>query len=141
MTLTMRQHREALRLKDGALHVDGQWRSARAAVTWPHRHPATADIVGQFVSMAKVAAMELGQRVIRVNSVHPGVIDTQMVRDKAGEATIDIAPTGNRVALRRVGQPEEIADLVVFLGSDESLYCTGAEFVADGGATATHSRG
>jgi 3alpha(or 20beta)-hydroxysteroid dehydrogenase len=91
--------------------------------------------------MTKVAAVELGQRSIRVNSVHPGVIDTQMVRDAAGGAPIDMAPIGKRVALRRVGQPEEIADLVVFLGSDESSYCTGAEFVADGGATATHSLG
>jgi 3alpha(or 20beta)-hydroxysteroid dehydrogenase len=89
--------------------------------------------------MTKVAAMELGERNIRVNSVHPGAIDTQMVRDAVGGATIDMAPIGKRVALRRVGQPEEIADLVVFLGSDESSYCTGAEFVADGGATATHS--
>lgn len=88
--------------------------------------------------MTKVAAMELGKRGIRVNSVHPGAIDTQMIPDAVG-AAVPMDHVGKRVALGRVGQPAEIADLVVFLASDESSYCTGAEFVADGGATATHS--
>lgn len=88
--------------------------------------------------MSKVAAMELGKRGIRVNSVHPGAIDTQMIPDAVG-AAVPMDHVGKRVALGRVGQPAEIADLVVFLASDESSYCTGAEFVADGGATATHS--
>jgi 3alpha(or 20beta)-hydroxysteroid dehydrogenase len=91
--------------------------------------------------MTKVAALELGDKGIRVNSVHPGMIDTDMVRSIFGDqaATVDLSPVGKKVALRRVGRPEEIANLVVFLASDESSYCTGAEFVADGGATATHS--
>ncbi|HKS48651.1 MAG TPA: glucose 1-dehydrogenase [Amycolatopsis sp.] len=89
--------------------------------------------------MTKVAALELGAKGIRVNSVHPGMIDTKMVQDAAGGAEIDLSWVGRKVALGRVGQPEEIADLVVFLASDESSYCTGAEFVADGGATATHA--
>ena len=89
--------------------------------------------------MTKVAAMELGKRGIRVNSVHPGMIDTPMPREAFGGGEIDMDLIGNKVALRRVGRPEEIAELVVFLGSDESSYSTGAEFVADGGATATHS--
>jgi 3alpha(or 20beta)-hydroxysteroid dehydrogenase len=91
--------------------------------------------------MTKVAAMELGEFGIRANSVHPGMIDTDMVRGVFGDqaASVDLTPAGRKVALRRVGKPEEIANLVVFLGSDESSYCTGGEFVADGGATATHS--
>jgi 3alpha(or 20beta)-hydroxysteroid dehydrogenase len=89
--------------------------------------------------MTKVAAVELGEHGIRVNSVHPGMIDTDMVRDAAGGAEIDLTPAGRKVALRRVGRPDEIACVVVFLASDESSYCTGSEFVADGGVTAAHS--
>ncbi|MYW94115.1 glucose 1-dehydrogenase [Amycolatopsis rubida] len=88
--------------------------------------------------MTKVAALELGARGIRVNSVHPGMIDTKMVSDAAG-AEVDVSWVGKKVALGRVGRADEIAPLLVFLGSDESSYCTGGEFVADGGATATHA--
>lgn len=88
--------------------------------------------------MTKVAAMELGERGIRVNSIHPGMIDTRMIQDAAG-GEVDTSFVGKRVALGRVGEAGEIADLVVFLASAESSYCTGSEFVADGGATATHS--
>ncbi|MFI6095935.1 glucose 1-dehydrogenase [Lentzea sp. NPDC051213] len=90
--------------------------------------------------MTKVAAMELGQHGIRVNSVHPGAINTPMVSETLGRA-VDISPIGKKVALRRVGQPEDVANVVLFLASDESGYCTGGEFVVDGGATATHALG
>lgn len=89
--------------------------------------------------MTKVAAVELGQYGIRVNSVHPGMIDTDMIKEAAGGVELDLNRIARRVALRRAGRADEIANLVVFLASDESSYCTGAEFVADGGATATHA--
>ncbi len=89
--------------------------------------------------MTKVAALELGQRNIRVNSVHPGAIDTSMITDAAGGQKVDMSYVGKKVALGRVGQPEDVAKLVLFLASDESSYSTGAEFVVDGGATATHA--
>ncbi|SFB38098.1 3alpha(or 20beta)-hydroxysteroid dehydrogenase [Amycolatopsis marina] len=89
--------------------------------------------------MTKVAALELGDRGIRVNSLHPGMIDTKMVQDAAGGHEVDLSRVGRKVALGRVGQPEEIAGLALFLASDDSSYCTGSEFVADGGATATHA--
>src|SRR5689334_14257734 len=90
--------------------------------------------------MTKVAAMELGQHGIRVNSVHPGAINTPMVGEALGRP-VDISPIGKKVALRRVGQPDDVAGVVLFLASDESAYCTGAEFAVDGGATATHALG
>jgi len=89
--------------------------------------------------MTKAAAMELGRSGIRVNSVHPGMIDTAMISTALGGAQIDVTPAGDRVALGRVGQPDDVANVVLFLASDESSYCTGAEFAVDGGATATHA--
>lgn len=90
--------------------------------------------------MTKVAALELGEFGIRVNSVHPGAIDTPMVSETLGRQ-IDISPIGKKVALRRVGRPEDVANVVLFLASDDSAYCTGAELAVDGGATATHALG
>jgi 3alpha(or 20beta)-hydroxysteroid dehydrogenase len=89
--------------------------------------------------MTKAAAMELGPANIRVNSVHPGMVDTNMTRSMAGDE--GMAWAAKRVALRRVGTPETIAPMYVFLASEESSFSTGAEFVADGGATATHAFG
>jgi 3alpha(or 20beta)-hydroxysteroid dehydrogenase len=89
--------------------------------------------------MTKVAALELGPKGIRVNSVHPGMIDTKMVQDAIGGHEIDLTPVTKKLALRRVGRADEIAELVVFLASDRASYSTGSEFVADGGSLATHA--
>lgn len=89
--------------------------------------------------MTKVAALELASKGVRVNSVHPGMIETGLLPTALGGQPVDLTYAGKRVPMRRVGQPGEIAELVVFLASDESSYCTGAEFVADGGVTAAHS--
>ena len=89
--------------------------------------------------MTKNAALELGQHGIRVNSIHPGGVDTAMtapdtlgdaISDEEREATFAMLPLG------RVGQPVEIAHLAAYLASDESSYSTGAEFIADGGMLA-----
>jgi 3alpha(or 20beta)-hydroxysteroid dehydrogenase len=90
--------------------------------------------------LTKSAAMELGPRGIRVNSVHPGMIDTGMIRDVGADDNA-MKFGASKVALKRVGHPEDIAPVYVYLASDESSFATGAEFVVDGGASATHAFG
>lgn len=78
--------------------------------------------------LTKSVALDLGADNVRANSVHPGVIATPM--------TESLDTPQKHVALRRVGQPSELSNLIVFLASDESSFSTGAEFIADGGETA-----
>lgn len=78
--------------------------------------------------ITKSAAMEFAEHHVRVNSIHPGNVDTTMI-----EGLYNAFP---HVPMRRTAAPEEITALVVFLASDESSFCTGGEFVADGGETA-----
>ena len=80
--------------------------------------------------ITKTAALELATDRIRVNSVHPGAVDTPMVAAsnlQRGPGGLPSAPLG------RVGIPDDIANLVLFLASDASSYVTGAEFAIDGG--------
>ena len=86
--------------------------------------------------MTKGVAKELAQFGVRVNSLHPGQIDTEMnsrQREKTPEL-IDKLIRG--IPLRRIGTPQEIAHAVVYLASEESIYTTGSELVVDGGTTA-----
>jgi 3alpha(or 20beta)-hydroxysteroid dehydrogenase len=87
--------------------------------------------------MTKSAAIELGAYNVRVNSVHPGMIDTPMTQVHGGDAAMQWGAT--RIPLERVGTPEDIAPLYVYLASDESGYTTGGEFAVDGGVTASHT--
>jgi 3alpha(or 20beta)-hydroxysteroid dehydrogenase len=80
--------------------------------------------------LTKSAAIDLGHRGIRVNSVHPGGIDTPMLRGTSPDA-----PFYKRLPVPRMGTPEEAARAVLFLASDESRYTTGAELAVDGGAS------
>jgi 3alpha(or 20beta)-hydroxysteroid dehydrogenase len=89
--------------------------------------------------MTKGASHELGKHNIRVNSVHPGMIDTPMTRVHGGDLAMEYG--ASKIPLRRVGHPEDVAPLYVFLGSEESSYINGAEIAIDGGVTATHGFG
>lgn len=83
--------------------------------------------------LTKNAAIELGRYGIRVNSVHPGGMYTEM----GGSTAMSEEQMNEHVyanfPIPRVGRPDEVAQLIVFLATDEGSYSTGAEFVADGG--------
>ena len=84
--------------------------------------------------MTKAAALECAAYNIRVNSVHPGVIETpMMMQDDTKSAVEEFA---KHIPLKRIAKPEEVSSLVLYLASDESSYSTGSEFVVDGGITA-----
>lgn len=94
------------------------------------------------VGLMKAAALETAQFKIRVNSIHPGPIETAMVRDLEDAINPndqeDAQKRLNRgIPLRRYGTVEEVADLVSFLASSESKYITGASFSIDGGMLLT----
>ena len=83
----------------------------------------------------KAAALQYADRGIRVNSVHPGPIVTEMTR--AGRNDPDrLATMMSRIPMGRYGEPEEVANAVLYLASDESSFVTGSEVVVDGGWTA-----
>jgi NAD(P)-dependent dehydrogenase (short-subunit alcohol dehydrogenase family) len=94
---------------------------------------------GGVLMLTKAAALEWAPMNIRVNSVHPGFIDTPMVRN-----ALAASENGNEMAsllvaahpIGRFGVPSEIADAILFLASDDSRFMTGAELVVDGGYTA-----
>lgn len=83
--------------------------------------------------LTKNAAIELGQYGIRVNSVHPGGIYTAMGGADALSEEDMSAAVYHDFPIPRVGKPEEVANVTLFLATDEASYSTGSEFVADGG--------
>jgi NAD(P)-dependent dehydrogenase (short-subunit alcohol dehydrogenase family) len=94
---------------------------------------------GGLVLLTRDLAIELVRTGVRVNAVAPGTIDTALVR-----RFIDNSPDPDRaerllarsMPIGRMGTPDEVANVVLFLASDEASLCTGAVFVADGGLTA-----
>lgn len=90
------------------------------------------------VTLARVLASEVGGRGIRVNAISPGFVQTPIfgkigLTDEQKQAMVE--QFGPRIALQRVANPEDIADVVVFLASDAARYVTAEELVADGGVS------
>ena len=82
--------------------------------------------------MTKTASVEFARKGIRVNSIHPGLIETPMA-DELGTSPERLM---KRTPLGRIAQAEEVANLALYLASDESSYSTGSEFIVDGGLNA-----
>jgi 3alpha(or 20beta)-hydroxysteroid dehydrogenase len=90
--------------------------------------------------LTKVAAMELGHRGVRVNSLHPGGTDTDLANPLRKSAD-ELQPTYTIQPIQRIGRPREIAAVSLFLASDEASYVCGAEFTVDGGSSIGRYRG
>lgn len=85
--------------------------------------------------LSKAAAVDFGKDHIRVNSVHPGFIETPMSAEFVNDKQM-LHWFLSQTALPRVGRPSEVAEAVLFLASDEAAYITGVELPVDGGVTA-----
>lgn len=91
---------------------------------------------GAIVALTRAAALELGPRGIRCNSVSPGYVDTGMARryfDATDDPHAERARAAELHALKRIGQAREIAAFAAFLLSPEASFCTGQDYIADGG--------
>ena len=144
---TLEDHRRTL-----AVNLDGVWLGMRAVL------PAMRDGGGSIVNISSIdgivgvagmtsyaaskfgvtgltrsAALELGRYGIRVNSIHPGVIASPMVEHAPPAVRERLDRLMAQQPIPRMGTPEEVANLALFLASDESSYCTGGQFVIDGG--------
>jgi 3alpha(or 20beta)-hydroxysteroid dehydrogenase len=109
--------------------------SSIAGLVANYGFPSLAYVASKFAvrGMTKAAAIEYGPDNIRANSVHPGFIMTPMMIEATNEEGGDAL---SMIPLRRIAEPEEVSNLVLFLASDESSYISGAEHVIDAGMTA-----
>ena len=109
--------------------------STAGLVGWPGlgAYSATKHAV---VGLTKSAALELGRSGIRVNCIHPGVVDTALTSGVSGDVRGILDQLIANLALPRMGQPDEIASAILFFASEDARFCTGASLVVDGGWTA-----
>jgi 3alpha(or 20beta)-hydroxysteroid dehydrogenase len=109
--------------------------SSIAGMAANYGFPSLAYVASKFAvrGMTKAAAMEYGRYNIRVNSVHPGFIQTPMMVEATDEVGGDAL---REIPLGRIAEPREVSAVVLFLASDEASYVTGAEHLVDAGMLA-----
>lgn len=109
--------------------------SSIAGIAANYGFPSLAYVASKFAvrGMTKATAMEYGKHNIRVNSVHPGFIQTPMMVEATDEVGGDALA---QIPLGRIADPAEVSNLVLFLASDESSYITASEHLVDAGMLA-----
>lgn len=109
--------------------------SSIAGIAANYGFPSLAYVASKFAvrGMTKATAIEYGPHNIRVNSVHPGFIQTPMMVEATNEEGGDAL---SMIPLGRIADPQEVSNLVLFLASDEASYITGAEHLVDAGMLA-----
>lgn len=85
------------------------------------------------VGLTKTAALEVANSNIRVNSIHPSPVNTRMMRSLEEGLNVTQEALAQSIPLGRYGEPNDIANLVVFLASDDSAFITGVQYRIDGG--------
>jgi len=119
--------RQMLRKKSGSIIN----LSSSAAIEGNEGRAAYAGAKAAVMTSTKVMARELGTAGVRVNAIAPGLTETDMMRESTPEDALET--TVDRISLRRVGRPEEIAGAALFLASDHASYVTGQTLSVDGG--------
>lgn len=109
--------------------------SSIAGIAANYGFPSLGYVASKFAvrGMTKATAIEFGPQNIRVNSIHPGFIQTPMMVEATNEEGGDAL---SLIPLRRIADPQEVSNLVLFLASDESSYITGSEHLVDAGMMA-----
>lgn len=110
--------------------------SCAAAVTIKS-HSVYSSTKAALVKLAKNFAFDLSDRLIRVNSISPGFIETPIFGKRLESDPDYLKNKGKNIPLKRIGEPEDIANAAVFLGSDEASYITGIDLLVDGGLSAS----
>lgn len=105
--------------------------ASSAALDGNEGRSAYASSKASMIAQAKVLSREIGRQNIRVNTIAPGLTNTKMMIDSTPKKYID--DLKSRISLKRIGSPEEVANVALFLASDLSSYVTGQTIRVDGG--------
>jgi NAD(P)-dependent dehydrogenase (short-subunit alcohol dehydrogenase family) len=138
--ITILQTLDALTPADWTKQLDVNLTSVylgcRTTLERMRRFQLPGSIVNAVRLFTKSLALEAAPEGIRVNSVHPGVIQTKIQKVAMADGGENSRRIHAAIPMQRMGRPEDVAVMILFLASDEAAYVTGAEFVVDGGLTA-----